>query len=57
LSSSRVYKPALTIDDVVYALQEGRRQHIDPRLVELFLDPLDEVLLIKDRYSDIDSIV
>jgi response regulator RpfG family c-di-GMP phosphodiesterase len=33
-------------------LKNGRGQHFDPHLVDLFLEPLNEVLLIKDRYSD-----
>jgi putative two-component system response regulator len=52
LTSQRVYKPALTIEEVVKVLKDGRGQHFDPHLVDLFLEPLDEVLLIKDRYSD-----
>jgi putative two-component system response regulator len=52
LTSPRVYKPALAIEEVVKMLKDGRCRHFDPRLVDLFLEPLDEVLLIKDRYSD-----
>ena len=52
LTSQRVYKPALTIEEVIEVLKDGRGRHFDPHLVDLFLEPLDEVLLIKDRYSD-----
>jgi putative two-component system response regulator len=52
LTSPRIYKPALTIDDAVKELNQGRGRHFAPHLVDLFLEPLDEVLLIKDRYSN-----
>jgi putative two-component system response regulator len=52
LASHRVYKPALPIEDVMRILKEGRGKDFDPELVDLFVTPLDEVLLIKDRYAD-----
>lgn len=53
LASHRVYKPALPVAEVLCILKQGRGKEFDPQLVELFLDSVDEVLLIKDRYADL----
>jgi putative two-component system response regulator len=52
LASHRVYKPALPIEKIVRILTEGRGKDFDPVLVDLFLEPLDKVLAIKDQYAD-----
>jgi putative two-component system response regulator len=33
-------------------LQKGKGQHFDPILVDLFLDSMDEVLEIRERFQD-----
>ncbi len=52
LSSKRVYKEAMPEAEVLGILQEGRGSHFDPRVLDVFLDRLDEVRKIKERYSD-----
>jgi putative two-component system response regulator len=52
LTSSRPYKKAWPLEDAIALLQDGKGQHFDPELVEMFIDSLDEVLEIRQRFSD-----
>lgn len=52
LASHRVYKPAFPIENVIRILKAGRGKDFDPVLVDLFLESLDEVLVVKGRYAD-----
>ena len=44
LSHERVYKPAMPLDKCVEIMREENGRHFEPRLVELFLEHLDEFL-------------
>ena len=52
LTSRRVYKPAFSVDRSVSIMLEGRERHFDPGLLDLFLQDMDEVLEIRDRFPD-----
>lgn len=52
LSTHREYKPAFDLDKTLTIIKEGKGKHFDPNLVDAFLDVLDEVLNIKENYSD-----
>jgi len=52
LGSDRVYKKAWSLEKILSLFREERGKHFDPRLVELFLDNLDDFLKIRDRYAD-----
>ena len=52
LTSARPYKPAWPLDHVIEYLVAQRGKHFDPRLVDLFLDLLPEVDLIRRRWQD-----
>jgi len=52
LSSKRVYKPALEEKEVLRILEEGRMAIFDPKILDLFLNNLDEVREIQSRYVD-----
>lgn len=52
LSSKRVYKEALPEREVLQILQEGRGSFFDPQVLDIFLDHLEEVREIKNRYQD-----
>ncbi|MBN2222183.1 MAG: HD domain-containing protein, partial [Vallitaleaceae bacterium] len=43
LTSKRVYKNAFSFEDSVATLVEGKGQHFDPFLIEVFLEQLDEI--------------
>ena len=52
LTSARPYKQAWTIDAAVGYMREGRGKHFDPELIDLFLESMDDVLEIKERFRD-----
>jgi response regulator RpfG family c-di-GMP phosphodiesterase len=52
LSHSRCYKEAWPIDKVLQLLEEEKGEHFDPRLVELFIQNIDEVQRIMEAYPD-----
>jgi putative two-component system response regulator len=53
LTSKRVYKPAQPIDKAIAIMREGRGKHFDPRLLDLFLEAIDQILVIKEHYTDV----
>lgn len=52
LMSKRAYKPAMPLGQVLEIMRAGRGRHFEPRLVDLFLEPLDEVLAISMEFPD-----
>jgi len=51
LGHDRVYKKAWPMENILKLIKEGRGSHFDPRLVDLFLENLDQFLAIKRRYD------
>jgi putative two-component system response regulator len=47
LLSDRCYRSALSIDDAVEVMKEGRGTHFDPRVVDALLDHLEEALSLR----------
>lgn len=52
LTSDRVYKKAFPLGRAIEIMREARATDFDPKLLDLFLDSLDEVLAIRDQYAD-----
>ncbi len=52
LTSKRVYKDPMPISKACDILTEGRDSHFDARIVDLFLDSMDEIMAIRERYAD-----
>jgi PAS domain S-box-containing protein len=52
LGSDRVYKKGWELEKIVKFFKEQRDRSFDPKLINLFLENLDEFLDIKDRYKD-----
>jgi len=52
LASDRCYKKAWEIDRVINLFKEERGVQFDPRLVDAFLDCLEEILALKEEYAD-----
>jgi putative two-component system response regulator len=52
LTTKRIYKPAFSLEQTLDIMREGRGKHFDPSLLDTFLGAMDEVLVIKDRFSD-----
>jgi len=51
LGSERVYKKAWSLDEIITYIKEEDGKYFDPKLVELFLENLEEFLKIKRRYK------
>ncbi|CAN2042427.1 3'3'-cGAMP-specific phosphodiesterase 2 [Candidatus Magnetomoraceae bacterium gMMP-15] len=52
LSQKRVYKEAWDMVDIINLIKNERGQHFDPKIVDLFLDNIDEFIAIKEQYPD-----
>jgi|SRR5680860_884518 len=52
LASDRCYKKAWEIDRVINLFKEERGVQFDPRLVDVFLNCLEEILALKEEYAD-----
>ncbi len=52
LTSKRVYKPALSVEQACAILREGRGSHFDPRVVDAFFDAFDRILAVRGRYLE-----
>ena len=55
LGSDRCYKKAWEIEQIIELFKEERGKHFDPNLVDLFLENLDQFLVIRDNYIDVPS--
>jgi putative two-component system response regulator len=47
LLSDRCYRPALPVPDAVKVIDDGKGTHFDPRIADLLIDGLDEVLSLR----------
>ncbi|MBI9109023.1 MAG: DUF3369 domain-containing protein [Spirochaetales bacterium] len=52
LANKRCYKKAWSMDDVLYLIKKERGEHFEPRIVDAFLDSLDEYIEILNTNSD-----
>ncbi|MCR5511489.1 MAG: HD domain-containing protein [Lachnospiraceae bacterium] len=51
LTSPRVYKPAFPVEKALSIIEEGKGTQFDPKCVEVFMDSLDEVMVILNKYN------
>ncbi len=51
LASPRVYKPAFPVEKALSIIEEGKGTQFDPKCVEVFMDSLDEVMVILNKYN------
>ncbi|NGR08207.1 two-component system response regulator [bacterium SGD-2] len=54
LTSVRPYKRAWSVSDAVELLREESGRHFDPEIVTAFLDCLPQILVVKERWADIE---
>ena len=52
LTTERPYKKAWPIEEAVEFLKDQSGKHFDPRLVELFLEILPDILAVREQYSE-----
>lgn len=52
LGSDRVYKKAWPLDKILKFFMDQKGKHFEPKLIDIFLDNLDDFLEIRDMYKD-----
>ena len=52
LLHKRVYKEAWKLQKVLHYIQDQRAKHFDPRLVDIFMENIDEILVINQKFPD-----
>jgi len=52
LGSDRCYKKAWSDESIFQFFRDEKGKHFDPTLVDIFLDNIDEFLLIKNKFKD-----
>jgi putative two-component system response regulator len=52
LTSDRIYRKAFPLGKAIDIMRDGRNRRFDGALLDHFLDAMDEILEIKDRYAD-----
>ena len=52
LTSRRPYKDSWSVNESVDYIRQGAGQFFDPTLVQVFLDNLEQILSVKDRYKE-----
>jgi len=52
LTSDRIYRSAFPVQDAVNLLRQRRGTHFDPRVLDAFLDSLDEVLELQRLHTE-----
>ena len=53
LGSERVYKKAWPLEKILDLFNEEKGKHFDPKLMEIFMENLEEFLKIRDKYKDV----
>jgi len=49
VTSDRVYRPAMALEPAITLLRDGRGAHFDPSLLDVFLEALPEILIIREE--------
>ena len=52
LASPRVYKPAFPLNKALAIIEEGSGSQFDPKVVEVFMEHLDEVKQVLKKYQE-----
>ena len=52
LGSERCYNPAWPLEKILALLEEEKGKQFDPKLIEIFMKHLDEILAIRDQHPD-----
>ncbi|PZP15076.1 MAG: regulator, partial [Aliarcobacter butzleri] len=52
LGSDRCYKKAWPLENILELFENEKGKHFDPKLIDIFIENLDEFLAIRDSYKD-----
>ncbi len=55
LTSDRIYRPAIPVEDAIGLMHDLRRRQFDPRILDAFLGALVEAAAIREAYPDRDE--
>ncbi|MEA3021103.1 MAG: cyclic di-GMP phosphodiesterase [Actinomycetota bacterium] len=55
LTSSRVYRPALPLDEAIAIMTKLRGRQFEPRLLDAFFGAMDQIMSIREAYPDQDD--
>lgn len=55
LTTNRVYREAYSLADALEVMREERGDHLDPKILDLFIDSMDRVLGIRELHMDLDQ--
>lgn len=55
LTTNRVYRKAYELGEALEIMREGKGDHFDPEILDVFFDSMDRVLGIKEMNSDVDA--
>lgn len=53
LGSERVYKKAWALEKILELFNEEKGKHFDPKLIDVFMNNLDDFLEIREKYKDV----
>ncbi|MCB2183626.1 MAG: response regulator [Desulfobulbaceae bacterium] len=56
LTSKRVYKDAMAVEEALGILKKEKNEHFDPELVDLFLKEIEKILGVKAKFVDASNI-
>jgi len=52
MTSHRIYRPAMSVEQAINIIKNEERKNFDPRLLNIFLNNLDKFLEIKETFKD-----
>lgn len=52
LTSDRVYKAAMSTEQALDILRDGRGKHFDPQILDHFLESINQILVLKAKFVD-----
>jgi len=52
MTTTRPYRAAFSLEEALETMRRGRGAHFDPRLLDLFMGRLDEVLEVRERLAE-----
>lgn len=52
MTTNRVYRPGLPMGEALEFMREGRGDHFDPKILDVFLDSVDRVLGIREMHAE-----
>jgi len=52
INNNRTYRPAMPLEKTLEYIRNQRGLHFDPVIVDLFLENIDDILVIKERFKD-----